>query len=156
MPLTPEFIIIYILSLVSLISIIWIIRLEIRFKALTRGEKISIEQAINKIEDDLKKFSSFKTGLEEYLKNVEKRLSKSVQGVETINYSAFGGLDSGGRQSFATTLLNEKGDGIIISTLHSRDRVNVFGKEISNFKPLLKLSDEEQASLTKAIKSCKL
>lgn len=156
MPLTPEFIIIYILSIVSLILIIWLVKLEMRFKALTRGKKISIEDAIGLIENDMKNFKSFKGDLEAYLKKVETRLSKSIQGVETVNYSAFEGLDSGGRQSFATTLLNEKGDGIIISTLHSRDRVNVFGKEVLNFKPLLKLSDEEQASLTKAIKSCKL
>jgi len=139
-----------------LILIALVIRLEIKLKRLTRGKNISLEDAIYSIEKDLKEHGVFRKDLQKYLDGVEIRLKRSIQGVHALNYKAFDGMDSGGEQSFAVALLNEKGDGTIISTLHARDRVNVFSKPISNFSPKVKLSDEELLALTKAVESCKL
>jgi hypothetical protein len=153
----PQEIIIYILLGISLVLAAWIIRLELKLKRLCRGKSGgSLEDAIKSIEDDLKGVGMFQSEVETYLKKVETRLSRSIQGVHNLSYSAFQGLDSGGGQSFATALLNENGDGVIFSTMHSRDRVNVFSKDIKNFKSNVKLSDEEQSALTKAQESCKL
>jgi len=144
-------------ALVCLIILIgFIIRIEIKIKRLTRGKNMSIEDAIYSIEKDLKDFGIFRNDLQKYLNTVEKRIKNSIQGVHALNYKAFEGLDSGGGQSFAIAFLNEKGDGVIISTLHARDRVNVFSKPIINFKAIVKLSDEETLALTKATESCKL
>jgi hypothetical protein len=52
--------------------------------------------------------------------------------------------------------LNEKGDGAILSTLHSRDRVNVYSKEIQGFKSPVMLTEEEVQALTKAQNSLSL
>lgn len=139
-----------------LILIGLIIRLEIKIKRLTRGKGMSIEDAIISIEKDLKDFGVFRNDLQKYLDAVERRLKRSIQGVHALNFKAFDGMDSGGGQSFAIALLDEKGDGAIISTIHSRDRVNVFSKPISNFSPTVTLSDEEMLALTKATESCKL
>ncbi|MCB9806215.1 DUF4446 family protein [Candidatus Nomurabacteria bacterium] len=142
----------YILLVLLIILFAWIIRLEIRIKKLTRGEKGgSIEDALKSIEKDIRGFDSFRSDVESYLKKVEQRLSRSIQGLKNINFKAFSGLDSGGHQSFAIALLNEKGDGLILSTLHSRDRVNVFSKEIKNFRASVSLTDEEKEALEKAI-----
>lgn len=156
----PQEMIIYIVAGMALILaflFIWIIKIDSRIKNLTRGQNnLNIETAIKSIENDLKNFGLFKNDIEKYLNQVEKRLKKSIQGVKTINFKAFQGLDSGGHQSFATAFLNEHGDGIIISTLHSRDRVNVFAKEIKNFNSILTLTSEEKEALTQAQESCKL
>lgn len=137
--------------------LIWNIKIHSRLKKLTRSNKnFSIEDAIGDIDKELKSLGVFRKDIEKYLSVVEKRLSRSIQGVSNVNFQAFKGLDSGGTQSFATALIDEKGNGLIISTLHARDRVNVFTKEIINFKPKLNLSDEEKQALTNAIESCKL
>lgn len=150
-------IIVYVLAIIVLILIAWNIHLSWRIKRLSRNKLGgSIESAIVSIEDDLKKFGLFRNDLEKYLKTVEKRLARSINGAHNISFNAFKGLDSGGRQSFATALINEHGDGVIISTLHARDRVNVFAKEIKNFKSTTELSEEEKQALTKAHQSCKL
>lgn len=142
---------------ISITLLIWNIRIEMRLKKLTRSKKgFSIEDTIGEIEKDLKSLGIFKGDIERYLKDVEKRLSRSIQGVSNVNFQAFKGLDSGGTQSFATALLDENGNGVIISTLHARDRVNVFSKEVENFKAKLDLSTEEKQALTNATKSCKL
>lgn len=156
----PPDILLYILlatSAILVILLIWNIRLELKIRCLSRSKKgFSIEDAIGDIEKDLKTLGIFRTDIEKYLVEVEKRLLRSVQGVSNISFRAFKGMDSGGTQSFAMALLNERGDGVILSTLHARDRVNVFSKEVIGFKPTLDLSDEEKEALTKATKSCKL
>lgn len=137
--------------------IIWIIKIESRLKTLTRGQSgFNIESSLKSIESDLNNLFSSKDNIENYLKKVEIRLKRSIQGVSTISFKAFQGLDSGGHQSFASAFLDESGNGLIISTLHSRDRVNVFSKEIKQFSALVSLTEEEKKALTQAKESCKL
>jgi hypothetical protein len=157
MPNIPIEAILYIFIAIIIVLVIWIVRIELKLKTLLRGKNgVSLEGTFKEIQEDLKKMGVFKEDIEKYLTSVEKRLKRSIQGAETISFKAFGGLDSGGAQSFATALLNENGDGVIISTLHARDRVNVFSKRVHGFKPELELSEEEMAALTKAKESCKL
>ncbi len=137
--------------------IIWIVKIESKLRTLTRGQKgFDIEATLKSIESDLNNIFLFKEDMEKYLKSVEIRLRRSVQGLSTVSFKAFQGLDSGGHQSFASTFLDENGNGLIISTLHSRDRVNVFAKEIKQFSATVSLTEEEKSSLTHAKESCKL
>jgi hypothetical protein len=145
------------ISILLIILIIWIIKLELRFKKITRGKKgLDLEEAFQSFETNISDLNKFRKDMESYLRTVEKRLRKSVQGISNINFNAFQGLSSGGCQSFAVAFVNENGDGVIISTLHSRERVNVFSKEIRNWKSIISLTDEEQRALTQAQESCKL
>lgn len=143
-----------ILAFSLLLSITWLIRVEKKLRNLTRGHDYkSVDETLKSIEKDLQNHNLFKGEIEEYLKNVEKRLQRSIQGFHNESFNAFNGLESGGT-SFALAFLNENGDGIIVSTLHGRDRINIFSKQISNFKSDVKLSEEEEIALTKAKKSC--
>jgi hypothetical protein len=156
----PEEMIIYIIAgilILVAILILWIVRLELKLKTLTRGQNgFNIESTLKSIESDLNNLFLFKDDLEKYLKKVEIRLKRSVQGVSILSFKAFQGLDSGGHQSFASAFLDENGNGLIISTLHSRDRVNVFAKEIKQFSSAVSLTEEEKTALTQAKESCKL
>lgn len=160
MPTIPQEILVYTiiaLVIIVIVLIVFVTRLEIRLKRLSQGNrKFNLEDAIKSLENNIGGLENFRTDIEKYLISVEKRLKKSIQGVSNINFSAFQGLDSGGNQSFANAFLNEEGDGIILSTIHSRDRVNVFAKKIKNSKCELSLTDEEKEALTQAIESCKL
>jgi hypothetical protein len=139
-----------------ILLVIWIIRLEIRIGRLMRGKSgFTLENSFIDMQKDINGLIRFRSDLEKYLKTIEKRVSKSVQGIHNINFNAFTGMDSGGK-SFATAFINENGDGVILSSLHSRDRVSVFAKQIKNFKPELELSEEEALALTKAKEYCNL
>jgi len=105
------------------------------------------------IQKDLDKFAVFRKEIEAYLTNIEKRLGTCIRGVQNISFNAFQGLDSGGR-SFASAFLDEKGDGVIISSLHARERVSIFAKQIKRYKSEVELSEEEKMALTKARESC--
>jgi len=154
-----EFVVYTIIGLIAavLILIVLIVHLYARVRTLSRGRKgENIEQVFKSFEAELKEHNAFRSEMKTYLTSVEKRLRRSVQGVANVGFNAFQGLDSGGRQSFATAFLNEHGDGVLISTLHARERVNVFAKEIKGFKASVTLSAEEQDALTQAQESCKL
>ena len=88
--------------------------------------------------------------MEEYLLSVEKRLKKSVQSVSTVRFNPFKGTGSGSNQSFSTTFLNEERDGVIISSLYSREHISVYSKPVVKGASEYELSDEEKESLEKA------
>lgn len=99
---------------------------------------------------DIKDLQKFKIDMESYLKNVEHRLRRSTQASETVRFNAFKDSAVGGNQSFATAFINENGDGAIISSLYSRDRVSVFAKSLTAFKSEYDLSEEEKKALSLA------
>jgi hypothetical protein len=125
-------------------------------KRLMRGKSgLTLENSFADMQKDIDTLIKFRGDLEKYLKTIEKRVSKSIQGVHNLNFNAFKGMESGGK-SFATAFLNENGDGIVLSSLHARDRVSIFAKQIKNFKPEMELSEEENLALTKAQEYCNL
>ena len=153
----PENFIIYIPIAISLVLLIFVLRLSYRVTKLTRGKSGgSLEDSIESLEQNFKNILQFQKETAGFMDMMEKKMSGSIRGVHTVTYNAFKGLDSGGNHSFATALIDESGNGIILSTLHARDRVNVFSKKITNFKPQNPLSEEEQEALTKACESCRL
>ena len=46
-------------------------------------------------------------------------------------------------------MLNEDGDGVVLSSLYARDRMSVFAKPIKNNKSEYELSNEEKEVLSK-------
>ena len=97
--------------------------------------------------DTLEKFRS---NLEEYLVSVERRLKKSVQAVHTVRFNPFKASGGGGNQSFATAFIDESGDGVVISSLYSRDNVSIFGKPVKNHASEYELSNEEKEAIKMA------
>ncbi len=130
---------------------LWIIYLEIRIKKLLMGKDAkSLEDSILALGKAWEDYSGFKKDSIEYLKNIEARLKRSVQAVETIRYNPFKGTGSGGNQSFATAFLTEKGDGVVISSLYSREHVSVFSKPLKKFESEFETSQEERSAISGA------
>jgi hypothetical protein len=143
-----------VLSLVvSIILLIWIMRLERKLGRLLGKNGHSIEDSLNRLHAHSGEMKQFRSELEGYLENVETRLGKNIQAVETVRFNPFKGSGEGGNQSFATTFLNEKGDGVVLSSLYTRDRVSVYSKPVKKLKSEYELSEEEEASIEKASKA---
>lgn len=113
---------------------------------------MTIEESIIELAKELDNLTEFKDRAEEYHKLVEQRLRKSVQSIETKRFNPFKGTGSGGNQSFASAFINENGDGLILSSLYSSDRMSVFAKPVQGFISSFELTEEEQAALEDAKK----
>ena len=139
----------YILGALVVILLVWNIRTERRIKKITTGKGgADLEEAINFLVDEVKAINLREKNTAGILSNNHERLKRSIQGVELIRFNPFN--DSGSNQSFAIALLNEEGDGLVISSLYSRERMSVFAKPIKNLASSHELSDEEKEVLKKA------
>lgn len=132
-----------------LISAIWMIRTEKRLKRFFSGKKAKdLEENILALEDNISKLKSAKEKIEKDIEEINKKLKKSIRGLETIRFNPF--KDQGSNQSFAVGMLNEDGDGVVFSSLYSRERMSVFAKPIKNGKSDYELTTEEKEVLKKA------
>lgn len=135
--------------LVLIINWFWMVRTEKRLKIFFLGKKArNLEDNINILEEEVLKLKQAKTEILAELTLINKKLKKSIRGLETIRFNPF--KDQGGTQSFAIGMQNEEGDGVVISSLYARERMSVFAKPIKNGKSVYELSDEEQEVLNKS------
>jgi hypothetical protein len=81
-------------------------------------------------------------------KDMNKRLSRSVQRIGLVRFDAF--PDVGGEQSFALALLDDDLSGVVLSNLYSRSDSRVYAKDIVQGKSQHALSDEEREAIRQA------
>jgi len=80
--------------------------------------------------------------------SLDTRVSFALRNAQTIRYKAF--ETGGSSQSFSIALLNEKGFGVVITSLHARDRINTFAKPIEKYTSTYDLTDEEKSVINDA------
>ncbi len=145
-----------ILLIAVIVLIVMIVKLQKKLNSFLIGSSsTNLDDSINSINASIKEFEKFKSELEKYLTTVEKRLKKSVQAVQTVRFNPFKGNGSGGNQSFATAFINEDSNGVVISSLYSREHVSVYSKPIKNGVSEYELSEEEKQAVAEARKSIK-
>mgnify|MGYP001584075190 CR=1 FL=1 len=110
----------------------------------------SLEETVIRNVTDIEKFKVFRKELEVYLESVEKRLKESVRGVSTVRFNPFKGTGDGGNISFATAFLDEEENGVVLSTLSTRERLGVYAKPLKNGKSEYELTSEEKEAIQKA------
>ena len=132
-----------------LIGAIWIVVTEKRLKRFFLGKKgKDLEDTIVALENDIVKLKKAKENIEKDVAVTTAKLKKSIRGVETIRFNPF--PDQGSNQSFAIGMLNEENDGLVISSLYSRERMSIFAKPVKNGKSEYELTNEEKEALEKA------
>lgn len=145
------------LTAIIAILVLLVVQLQIRFRKLLRGHRAeTIEDSLKLIEHDLKNLKNFKRETVAYLEDVEKRVGQSIQGVGTVRFNPFRGNGEGGNQSFATSFLSEKGSGVVISSLYSRDHVSIFSKPLKEFESEFELTSEEKEAIKLAQEKLKV
>ena len=132
-----------------LIGIVWAFITEKRLKRFFLGKKAKdLEDTIIALENDISQIKKAKESMEKDIALMNAKLKKSIRGLNTIRFNPF--PDQGSNQSFAIGMLNEEGDGLVISSLYSRERMSIFAKPVKNGKSEYELSAEEKQALEKA------
>lgn len=98
-------------------------------------------QEVESTEDQMKKQNL-------RLEKVEGKLRKSVDRAELVRYNAFDNM--GSDLSFALALLNQEGDGIVLSSINSREESRMYAKPVTAGQSTYPLSNEEKQALEKA------
>ena len=136
----------YLAIAIAVISLFWLGYLEYRLRAFFKSKNgESLESIIRAIITELETMQDMHDEHGDKIEQIHLRLRRAVQGVNTVRFNPF--REVGGKQSFATALLNEQGDGVVISTLYSRDRTSVFAKPIKQFASEYELTPEEEQAM---------
>lgn len=89
------------------------------------------------------------SNVENTVMNMQETYMKSVQKIGLVRFSPF--EDTGSDQSFALALLDGADNGIIISSLHGRDRTRMYAKRVKHGEGAeYALSDEEKEAIQQA------
>ncbi len=85
------------------------------------------------------------------IEGIKEEDSTHIQRVGLLRFNPFD--DTGGNQSFALSLLDDHGDGVVISSLHSRETTRIYGKPVRNFtEGAFEFSAEEKQAVEAAQK----
>ena len=85
---------------------------------------------------------------ERRLDALERVARAEVPRVGFVRYNAFS--DVGSDLSYALALLNKDGDGVVLSSIYSREETRTYGKAVAAFKPAQDPSEEELAAIARA------
>jgi len=80
---------------------------------------------------------------------LERDLKRAFSRVGLVRYNPF--EDTGGNQSFALALLDEHGDGFVMSSLQTRNQTRIYVKGIKAGRSDAAVSDEEAEALRAAL-----
>ena len=94
-----------------------------------------LEQAIRRLYDEQEKLGQMLRG--------------AVQRVGLVRYDAF--EDVGGRLSFSCAMLNDEGDGVVVTSINGRQDTRVYAKPVYRGESMHNLSEEEAAAIREAM-----
>lgn len=126
------------------ILLFWMRQTEKRLRRLFQGKKgADLEDAIETLASRAALLESKTTMHDATLAEHNSRIRRAVTSVPLSRFNPF--PDVGGNQSFALSLLDEDGNGVVVSSLYSRERMSVFAKGVKARKGEQELSEEESA-----------
>ena len=77
-------------------------------------------------------------------------LADALRHVSVVRYDAFG--DMGGRLSFSAAMLDDGGDGLVLTAIHGRSETRSYIKGVKGGSSEASLSPEEQQAVSYALK----
>lgn len=124
-------------------------RMRKKLKTFFNGKKASdLEGVLFEEIKRLKKAEENIKVLSKNLKSVEKMAGQSIQKSSVVRFNPF--KETGGDQSFVVALLDSRDNGLVLTSLFTRQGNRVYSKPIKEGKSMYPLSKEETEALKKA------
>lgn len=142
------------LLLIGFITLlIFNMKLNNRYKKFMKklGKGKNIEEDLENFMYKVDRVEKQNSEITNFCKNLDEDISKCIQKVGIVRYSAF--KDTGSDLSFAVALLDEKNNGVVFNGIYSREMSNIYAKPVENGNSRYTLSDEEIQAIEKAINS---
>lgn len=137
-----------ILAIVTIGLLIWIVVLHKKWRTIFRGSSGDLDDAIRMVRTLQDSLNTEHKDIVSRVGAIESRLPKNISKIGLVRYNPFS--DAGGDQSFALALLNDQGNGIVLSSLYGREMNRVYAKKIENGSSKYQLSDEEKQAISDA------
>ena len=145
------------LAVICLISIILLIitlcklkGLRRRIDALTRGKDAeSMEDTILNFFERIESLEDAEQKMHRDIREIKENLKITYQKTGLVKYDAF--REMSGALSYSLALLDKENNGVLISSMYSREGCYTYAKDIVNGGCKINLSEEEQEALKQAV-----
>ena len=115
------------------------------------GNGKNIEEDLENIMYKVDRVEKQNAEIMNFCKGLDEDLSKCIQKVGIVRYSAF--KDTGSDLSFAVALLDENNYGVVFNGIYSREMSNIYAKPVEKGNSKYTLSNEELQAIDRAINS---
>ncbi|MDO5018762.1 MAG: DUF4446 family protein [Lagierella massiliensis] len=127
-------------------------RLKRRYDNILKGKgELNLEEILLSHSEDLDKILISQEQIKSRQDTIESLMEKSIQKVGYYKYDAFPELRN--KLSFSLVLMDNKDDGIIITSIYGRDNTVTFSKRIEQGKVSEEISEEEKIAMNMAFKT---
>lgn len=134
----------------------FLLKITKQYQRLIEGtDKRKLSQILENVLDTLKNEIKIKNDLEKLCQELLRDKVNYIQKVGVYKFNPF--ANTGGEQSFILSILDGKDDGIVITSLHTRESSRWYVKNVREGKGEdIQLSKEEQEAIKRASKLKKL
>ena len=145
------------LAVVCLITIILLIitlcklkKLNRRIDTLTRGKDAeTMEDSILNFFEKVEALEDAENKMHRDIREIKENLKITYQKIGLVKYDAF--REMSGALSYSLALLDKENNGILISSMYSREGCYTYAKDIVKGECKINLSDEEAEALKQAV-----
>jgi len=120
------------------------------YQKLTKG--ITKKELKSILEELLKNFEKEQARVDKLIKEVQKIRGENIYNIQKIGLVRFNPfLETGGNQSFSLALLDGEDNGLVLTSLHSREITRIYAKPVKKQKADgYELSSEEKQAIKNA------
>ena len=137
------------LGVLTLVLVRRLRRLEGHYRELTAGtDGGSLEAVLTEHVHAVRAATARVAELDALTRDLARTSRGHLQRVGFLRFNPF--RDAGGDQSFTVALADAEGNGVVVSSLHSRDVTRVYGKPLAGWQSPYQLTEEEQQAIGKA------
>lgn len=148
----PTFYIFGALTLWLVVITILLARMLIHYRSLTAD--VSKKDLISSLNQLISISERNTKDIEMQSDKLNKEIEENKKHLQRLGFKRYNPFtDTGGDQSFTAAFLDDLGDGIMISSLHSRENTRLYAKKVAGGKVSAQtLSSEEQEVIKQALK----
>ncbi len=141
--------IVIVLAIAVAVLIFLLVQLQKKLRIFMNGKDgANLENTLSDLTDKVAGIEQTLQAHKQGLEYIDARVKRSIRGYSLVRYNAYD--NAGGEQSFASGLLDEHGDGYVLSVITNRNHVGVYAKKVSSGTPDTTLTTEEQDALNEA------
>lgn len=134
----------------------WVVVLQIRLsrmsehytRLMTGVDGQNLQEILYQHVDEVRKALEVVSDLDTKTRRIDRTLKHSMQWMGVIRFNPF--RNTGGDQSFAWAIVDGYGNGIVLSSLHSRENTRVYVKPLQKWESVYSLTDEEKQAIARA------
>ena len=139
------------LFLFDIILAVWVFILRKNFRKIFGGSSaggVDLEKVLLELRENQNISATNFEELKKRIKVLEEAMPKNISRIGLVRYNPFS--DAGGDQSFVLALLNDKNDGVVLSSLYGREINKMYAKPILGGKSQYQLTAEEIKAIENA------